>query len=122
MRPDGEPSSAKVGHHSFFVRHGCERRFVVNFWKLVQQRSGPAYGTLNLPQRIAAMKFNVLNFTRHCIQRADLSQRLQLILAQLGYTTSQILNRSEWRQAALPNQRLPRRLAQAACVVQADAN
>src|SRR5208337_4183083 len=56
--------------------------------------------------------------TGNCIQRSDLRQRRQLILPQLGHAASQILNRSKRRQAALPNQSLPRRLAQPARVIQ----
>ena len=122
MRADRQPSSAKIRYQSLFVRHSRERRFPINFRKLIKQRSRPAYRTLHLPKRIAAMKFYFSNFTSHCIQRSNLRQRPQLILAQLGHATSQILNRIKRRQAAFPNQRLPRRFAQPVRVLQAETN
>ena len=57
-----------------------------------------------------------------CIQRADFRQRRQLVFAQLRYAASQILNGSKRRQTALPNQCLPRRLAQPARIFQPKAN
>ena len=62
MRAYGESSAVEVGDQALFVIHGSERGWCIHFILLFEQWAGGADGALDLPERVAAVKFRVSSF------------------------------------------------------------
>src|SRR6267143_3198980 len=144
MWSDRKTGTVKIGDQSLFAGHGLERRRGIGFRKFFQQRSGPAHGFLDLPEgiaaveeyRVASIECRVLRnfqfpivgcrianrkFLSDGIQRTDLSERGQFVLAKFRNAAGQVMNGGEGSEAAFANQRLRCRFAQPANIFEAEA-
>src|ERR1700687_3875731 len=95
MWPDGDARTVEVGRQPFLHGHWREWRLVVRnsarnsvlLRQAPQQRPRGTAGIFHLPESIAAMDV----FSQR-IQRADLGQHGEIVLAQLGNAQREIVN------------------------------
>src|SRR5512146_213355 len=127
MTSDRYAGSTEIGHHAFSRRHGRQRRSIVRFRNLLEQRPDWLRCRFRLPERIAPVELrsfpSPLPYWNFCvgssrdsrqrplryfaerIERADICERDEFVLAKFRHALCEIGYRCKRSTLALTDQR-----------------